>query len=163
MSWYWSRAYNSCNCRLPRSFSLLFSLVPCKPYPFFVAHMPEVLAKTVTQAVRWCVLQAQCSPAVACMPVQHRVVTITCLAASFAATAGHSRKLRVTANPNITIGRVHVPFKCQLARVVLLGPLTLHDVDARSFVQFSGACEHQCECLHTQHNARSFCSLLQCR
>ncbi|KAF6255699.1 hypothetical protein COO60DRAFT_1285696 [Scenedesmus sp. NREL 46B-D3] len=51
---------------------------------------------------------------------------------------GHSRKLRVTANPNITISRAHVPLKCQLARVVLLGPLTLHDVDAGSFVRQPG-------------------------
>ncbi|WIA31289.1 hypothetical protein OEZ86_002191 [Tetradesmus obliquus] len=51
---------------------------------------------------------------------------------------GHSRKLRVTANPNITISRAHVPLKCQLARVVLLGPLTLHDVDAASFMRYAG-------------------------
>jgi hypothetical protein len=54
--------------------------------------------------------------------------------------AGHSRKLRVTANPNITISRAHVPLKCQLARVVLLGPLTLHDVDAGSFMRHAGVC-----------------------
>ena len=46
--------------------------------------------------------------------------------------------LRVTANPNITISRAHVPLKCQLARVVLLGPLTLHDVDAASFMRYAG-------------------------
>jgi len=52
---------------------------------------------------------------------------------------GHSRKLRVTANPNITITRDHVPKWCQAARVVLLGPLTLHDLDAGSFLRRRGA------------------------
>jgi hypothetical protein len=56
--------------------------------------------------------------------------------------AGHSRKLRVTANPNITISRAHVPLKCRLARVVLLGPLTLHDVDAASFARYAGGRGH---------------------
>jgi hypothetical protein len=53
--------------------------------------------------------------------------------------AGHSRRLRVTANPNITIHASHVPWRCRLARLVLLGPLTLHDVDAASFAQHAGA------------------------
>jgi hypothetical protein len=52
--------------------------------------------------------------------------------------SGHSRKLRVTANPNITISRAHVPWRCRWARVVLLGPLTLHDVDAGSFARHEG-------------------------
>jgi hypothetical protein len=54
--------------------------------------------------------------------------------------SGHSRKLRVTANPNITISRAHVPWRCRWARVVLLGPLTLHDVDAGSFATHEGEC-----------------------
>lgn len=45
----------------------------------------------------------------------------------------------MTANPNITITRSHVPLWCRLARTVLLGPLTLDDVDAGSFVQPDGA------------------------
>jgi hypothetical protein len=44
----------------------------------------------------------------------------------------------VTANPNITISRAHVPWRCRWARVVLLGPLTLHDVDAGSFARHEG-------------------------
>lgn len=55
------------------------------------------------------------------------------------ACAGHARKLRVTANPNITLTRAHVPPWCRNARVVLLGPLTLHDLDAASFLTRSGA------------------------
>lgn len=51
---------------------------------------------------------------------------------------GHSRRLRVTANPNITVSRAHVPWRCRMARVVLLGPLTLHDVDAASFAHHTG-------------------------
>lgn len=52
--------------------------------------------------------------------------------------SGHSRKLRVTANPNITLSRAHVPWRCRWASVVLLGPLTLHDVDAGSFARHEG-------------------------
>lgn len=52
--------------------------------------------------------------------------------------AGYQRHLRVTANPNITLSRAHVPKHCQRARVVILGPLTLHDVDAASFLTFDG-------------------------
>lgn len=53
---------------------------------------------------------------------------------------GHSRRLRVTANPNITVSRAHVPWRCRFARVVLLGPLTLHDLDAASFAAPQGGC-----------------------
>ena len=60
----------------------------------------------------------------------------------FCSFAGHSRKLRVTANPNITITRDHVPKWCQAARVVLLGPLTLHDLDAGSFLKRRGEAMH---------------------
>jgi hypothetical protein len=52
--------------------------------------------------------------------------------------AGSHRKLRVTANPNITLARSHVPMWCRRARAVLLGPLTLHDVDAASFIAADG-------------------------
>ena len=52
--------------------------------------------------------------------------------------AGHQRKLRVTANPNVTLSRAHVPRHCQRARTVLLGPLTQHELDAGSFLEFDG-------------------------
>ncbi|KAG2500935.1 hypothetical protein HYH03_000760 [Edaphochlamys debaryana] len=51
---------------------------------------------------------------------------------------GHQRKLRVTANPNITLSRRHVPRHCQRARTVILGPLTLHELDAASFLEYDG-------------------------
>ncbi|KAI8466451.1 MAG: Ribokinase-like protein [Monoraphidium minutum] len=51
---------------------------------------------------------------------------------------GSHRKLQVTANPNVTLGRADVPLWCRRARAVLLGPLTLHDVDAASFVAPEG-------------------------
>jgi hypothetical protein len=47
----------------------------------------------------------------------------------------------VTANPNITLSRADVPLWCRRARAVLLGPLTLHDVDAASFVAPDGGGE----------------------
>lgn len=40
----------------------------------------------------------------------------------------------MTANPNITVGLADVPWRCRRARAVLLGPLTLHDIDAASFL-----------------------------
>jgi hypothetical protein len=36
---------------------------------------------------------------------------------------GNKRKLRVTAQPNVTLIMQHVPWRCRRARVVLLGPL----------------------------------------
>ncbi|GIL71499.1 hypothetical protein Vretimale_2635 [Volvox reticuliferus] len=51
---------------------------------------------------------------------------------------GHQRKLRVTANPNITLSRSHVPRHCQRARTVILGPLTQHELDASSFLEYDG-------------------------
>lgn len=51
---------------------------------------------------------------------------------------GHSRKLRVTANPNVTLSRAHVPRHCQRARTVILGPLTQHELDAGSFLEYDG-------------------------
>jgi hypothetical protein len=66
------------------------------------------------------------------------VVFYSPVTAAAAAGAGHSRRLRVTANPNITLSRAHVPWRCRWARVVLLGPLTLHDVDAGSFAHHEG-------------------------
>ena len=54
---------------------------------------------------------------------------------------GHTRRLRVAAAPDITLTREHVPKHCQNARVVVLGPLTLADVDAASFVRpATGVC-----------------------
>jgi hypothetical protein len=54
------------------------------------------------------------------------------------APAGHQRKLRVTANPNVTLSRAHVPPHCQRARTVLLGPLTQYELDAGSFLEYDG-------------------------
>ncbi|EFJ49500.1 hypothetical protein VOLCADRAFT_89754 [Volvox carteri f. nagariensis] len=51
---------------------------------------------------------------------------------------GHQRKLRVTANPNVTLSRSHVPRHCQRARTVILGPLTQHELDAASFLEYDG-------------------------
>jgi hypothetical protein len=67
----------------------------------------------------------------ACSADQHLCVCIP--------PTGHQRKLRVTANPNITVAKEHVPKWCWKARTVLLGPLTLHDLDAGSFLQQTGA------------------------
>lgn len=36
---------------------------------------------------------------------------------------GNKRKLRVTAQPNVTLTMEHVPWHCRRAKVVLLGPL----------------------------------------
>ncbi|GFR40112.1 hypothetical protein Agub_g666 [Astrephomene gubernaculifera] len=52
--------------------------------------------------------------------------------------AGHQRKLRVTASPNITLSRAHVPRHCQRARTIILGPLTQQELDARSFLEYDG-------------------------
>ncbi|GBF92662.1 hypothetical protein Rsub_05031 [Raphidocelis subcapitata] len=51
---------------------------------------------------------------------------------------GSHRKLQVTANPQVTLTRSQVPLWCRRARAVLLGPLTLHDVDAASFTRADG-------------------------
>lgn len=64
----------------------------------------------------------------------HSMVTVYPALAS-----GHSRKLRVTANPNVTLSRAHVPRHCQRARTVILGPLTQHELDAGSFLEYDGA------------------------
>ncbi|KAK9805593.1 hypothetical protein WJX72_006726 [[Myrmecia] bisecta] len=48
---------------------------------------------------------------------------------------GNQRKLRVTAQPNVTLTIDHVPRHCRRARTVLLGPLTPKDLDAASFVE----------------------------
>lgn len=47
---------------------------------------------------------------------------------------GNRRKLRVTAQPNVTLSMAHVPWHCRRARVIVLGPLTADDVDVLSFV-----------------------------
>ena len=49
--------------------------------------------------------------------------------------AGNKRKLRVLAQPNVTLSMQHVPRRCRRARVALLGPLMPEDLDAASFVQ----------------------------
>ena len=48
--------------------------------------------------------------------------------------AGNKRKLRVLAQPNVTLSMQHVPPHCRRARVALLGPLMPEDMDAESFV-----------------------------
>ena len=50
--------------------------------------------------------------------------------------AGNKRKLRVSAQPNVTLTMDHVPRHCRRARVSLLGPLTQTDLDATSFVDY---------------------------
>ena len=52
------------------------------------------------------------------------------------AAAGNKRKLRVLAQPNVTLSMQHVPRHCRRARVALLGPLMPEDLDAASFVQY---------------------------
>ena len=47
---------------------------------------------------------------------------------------GHHRKLRVTAQPNVSLTLEHVPQHCRRAKTVLLGPLTPSDLDAAAFV-----------------------------
>lgn len=44
----------------------------------------------------------------------------------------------MTANPNVTLSRAHVPRHCQRARTVILGPLTQHELDAGSFLEYDG-------------------------
>ncbi len=51
---------------------------------------------------------------------------------------GNRRKLRVAAQPNVTLSAAHVPARCRRARTVLLGPLTPTDVDCLSFIQQPG-------------------------
>ena len=46
---------------------------------------------------------------------------------------GNKRKLRVTAQPNVTLTLAHVPWRCRLAKVVLLGPLMPEDLDPAAF------------------------------
>lgn len=50
---------------------------------------------------------------------------------------GNKRKLRVLAQPNVTLGWGHVPPHCRRARTVLLGPLMPEDIDCKSFVHKS--------------------------
>ena len=51
---------------------------------------------------------------------------------------GNRRKLRVAAQPNVTLSAAHVPARCRRARTVLLGPLTPADVDCLSFIRQPG-------------------------
>jgi hypothetical protein len=51
---------------------------------------------------------------------------------------GSHRKLSVTAQPNVTLTAAHVPLLCRRARAVVLGPLTLDDIDAASFLGPAG-------------------------
>ncbi len=47
---------------------------------------------------------------------------------------GNHRKLRVTAQPNVSLTLEHVPHHCRRAKTILLGPLTPTDLDATAFV-----------------------------
>ncbi|KAL6766266.1 hypothetical protein ACKKBG_A35340 [Auxenochlorella protothecoides x Auxenochlorella symbiontica] len=50
---------------------------------------------------------------------------------------GNARRLRVTAQPNVTLTMAHVPPRCRRARVMLLGPLMPADMDPASFLPAS--------------------------
>lgn len=52
-------------------------------------------------------------------------------------TPGNARRLRVTAQPNVTLTMAHVPPRCRRARVMLLGPLMPADMDPASFLPAS--------------------------
>ncbi|KAI3438251.1 hypothetical protein D9Q98_000687 [Chlorella vulgaris] len=47
---------------------------------------------------------------------------------------GNHRKLRVPAQPNVTLSMRHLPARCRRARTLLLGPLMPADLDPASFV-----------------------------
>ncbi|MEW5312427.1 MAG: hypothetical protein WDW38_004064 [Sanguina aurantia] len=51
---------------------------------------------------------------------------------------GTERQLRVTADPGVTLSASHVPQHCRRARLILLGPLVLNDLDASSFLAYNG-------------------------
>lgn len=48
---------------------------------------------------------------------------------------GNQRKLRVPAQPNVTLVPSHVPPRCRRAKVLLLGPLMPQDMDCEAFVR----------------------------
>lgn len=50
------------------------------------------------------------------------------------ALQGNHRKLRVPAQPNVTLSMRHLPARCRRARTLLLGPLMPADLDPASFV-----------------------------
>jgi hypothetical protein len=50
---------------------------------------------------------------------------------------GNHRKLRVPAQPNVTLTWQHLPARCRRARTLLLGPLMPQDLDPASFVRHS--------------------------
>eukprot|EP00884_Botryococcus_braunii_P012588 jgi/Botrbrau1/2132/Bobra.0093s0039.1 len=52
---------------------------------------------------------------------------------------GNKRKLRVTAQPNVTLTPEHVPWHCRRARILLLGPLTPQDLHSAAFVHMPQA------------------------
>ena len=62
---------------------------------------------------------------------------------------GNARKLQVTAQPDHVLTAADVPLRCRLAKVLLVGPLTATDVDARSFTQPRGLLFRAL--LHFQH------------
>jgi hypothetical protein len=47
---------------------------------------------------------------------------------------GNHRKLRVTAQPNVTLTAAHLPARCRAARTLLLGPLMPADLQPDSFL-----------------------------
>ena len=68
--------------------------------------------------------------AIACMQLEQvSIDKSTC-----AIWAGNKRKLRVTAQPNVTLIAAHVPLHCRRARTLLLGPLTPTDLDAAGLI-----------------------------
>lgn len=48
---------------------------------------------------------------------------------------GNQRRLRVAAEPNQALASEHIPWRCRLARTILVGPLTQSDVDVASFTK----------------------------
>eukprot|EP01025_Chloroclados_australasicus_P027489 TRINITY_DN2725_c2_g2_i1.p1 TRINITY_DN2725_c2_g2~~TRINITY_DN2725_c2_g2_i1.p1 ORF type:complete len:359 (+),score=29.06 TRINITY_DN2725_c2_g2_i1:120-1196(+) len=72
---------------------------------------------------------------------------------------GQHRKLRVTAQPNVTLSKSDVPWNWRCARTILLGPLIPNDVDASSFTQQNWLekllCPGQRICLMAQGYQRS--------
>ena len=81
--------------------------------------------------------------------------------------AGNQRRLRVTAQPNVTLTLADVPPRCRRARTVLLGPLTPTDLDAASFINApqgactpaSSGCMRSCACLGWDLTMTHFASI----
>ncbi len=59
---------------------------------------------------------------------------LACVVIIYKYNTGNHRKLRVTAQPNVSLTLEHVPHHCRRAKTILLGPLTPTDLDAAAFV-----------------------------